>query len=791
MPALAGIGTALKSSKLLAGVAAAIVAAVAGIAVITAATLTSNSAAADPCNTGGGPGSGTELVSQEPSEAAVADIPGDYLEVYQSAADEYGLDWAILAGIGSIESDHGRADGGSCAEGPSTPYGTAKGPMQFIDSTWETAGVDGNGDGQANVCDFEDAIPAAAGYLRDGGAPDDYYAAIYSYNYADWYVQEVLARADEYRAASGGSEDGPGHQASSDTGLLEQAQQAPGLASLAAADISGAAADLVSRAGASAAAPFQMRAAGAEAQGWDLVDSGRNLHYEDYTAYDSALDHAVGVWNNLGSIAIEPSPGGGETDAYVGDSSSMSAMGYTQTSDESITFNPQWMDPSTQNGQNAAAAHEFGHALGLGHTSNPSVMNSPVMIDRSDNHETPTDDDEHVYYGIWGEPSSTNVSDDRDGPPTGQVPSNLVFPVSGDAYTYMDDWGMARPGGRTHEGTDIMTAEGTPLLAIVAGTIQASSGSNSNNYSDVGGYNIMIEATEAAGPIEPGDMMYYAHMTQPPEVQIGQSVRAGDVIGHVGNTGYGPEVTRDMFEPHLHLGWYDVSGARAEAASGAMNPYPLLQAIEQGGGTLNTGNLAPAPCGDPGSSDTNSGPTSDSSTEISSTGPDDAPASEVSTSSFSNQQTEKVVIHQSQHESDYDASAETSVSADASPEARTVIDAAAGYLGAPYRPGGDSLEGIDAPGLTMRAYAAAGVRLPHWDDEQAQEGTRVSRSELQPADLVFFTEPAPEEAGENPVTHVALYLGDGRILHSSSAYGQTVIGDITDVSGYLEARRLL
>jgi hypothetical protein len=81
--------------------------------------------------------------------------------------------------------------------------------MQFISSTWEIYGVDANGDGVKDPYNPEDAIYAAASYLSAAGMPADTYDAIYSYNHADWYVQEVLANAACYAgigtsAAGGG-----------------------------------------------------------------------------------------------------------------------------------------------------------------------------------------------------------------------------------------------------------------------------------------------------------------------------------------------------------------------------------------------------------------------------------------------------------------------------------------------------------------------------------------------------------------------------------------------------------
>jgi murein DD-endopeptidase MepM/ murein hydrolase activator NlpD len=77
--------------------------------------------------------------------------------------------------------------------------------MQFMPSTWETYGVDANGDGVSDPYNPEDAIFAAARYLRAAGMPGDTYGAIYAYNHADWYVAEVLANASCYAPLVGGT----------------------------------------------------------------------------------------------------------------------------------------------------------------------------------------------------------------------------------------------------------------------------------------------------------------------------------------------------------------------------------------------------------------------------------------------------------------------------------------------------------------------------------------------------------------------------------------------------------
>jgi soluble lytic murein transglycosylase-like protein len=117
----------------------------------------------------------------------------EYMRLYREFARQYGFgeDWYVLAAVGKVESNHGENIGPSSVG--------AMGPMQFLPSTWETAGVDGNGDGVANIMDAEDAIPAAARYLRGGGAPRDWYRALFTYNHADWYVVKVLGVAEGYR----------------------------------------------------------------------------------------------------------------------------------------------------------------------------------------------------------------------------------------------------------------------------------------------------------------------------------------------------------------------------------------------------------------------------------------------------------------------------------------------------------------------------------------------------------------------------------------------------------------
>src|SRR4051794_28834346 len=141
-------------------------------------------------------------VGYGPSATARTEIPPTYLRLYVTAGTRYGIDPWILAGIGAVETDHGRSTAPGVHSGVNA-YGCCAGPMQFSivghPSTWDRYGVDGNHNGRSSPYEPADEIPAAARYLRAAGAPADYHAALFAYNHADWYVNAVLAKAAAYR----------------------------------------------------------------------------------------------------------------------------------------------------------------------------------------------------------------------------------------------------------------------------------------------------------------------------------------------------------------------------------------------------------------------------------------------------------------------------------------------------------------------------------------------------------------------------------------------------------------
>lgn len=140
---------------------------------------------------------GDDPAPAAPSALALSDIPVTMLTLYQQGAALCpGLDWTVLAGIGKIESDHGRSTAPGVHSGAN--YAGAEGPMQFEPGTWAVYG-----DGVTmDVYDPAAAVPAAARLLCADGAPGNIPGALFAYNH-DWgYVLTVLTQAEAYAAAA-------------------------------------------------------------------------------------------------------------------------------------------------------------------------------------------------------------------------------------------------------------------------------------------------------------------------------------------------------------------------------------------------------------------------------------------------------------------------------------------------------------------------------------------------------------------------------------------------------------
>ncbi|UJA20716.1 transglycosylase SLT domain-containing protein [Thermoleophilia bacterium SCSIO 60948] len=137
-------------------------------------------------------------------------IPPFLLPIYQACGTQYNVPWEVLASINRIETNFGEL-------ATVTSYAGAVGWMQFMPATWEAYGVDANGDGKRDPYNPVDAICGAANYLDASGASDDLRSAIFAYNHADWYVDEVILYAEQYG-------DLPDDLVGSLTGLTENAR---------------------------------------------------------------------------------------------------------------------------------------------------------------------------------------------------------------------------------------------------------------------------------------------------------------------------------------------------------------------------------------------------------------------------------------------------------------------------------------------------------------------------------------------------------------------------------------
>jgi murein DD-endopeptidase MepM/ murein hydrolase activator NlpD len=133
---------------------------------------------------------------RRPPATPAVRTPDELARLWRAAGATYRIPWPVLGAINSIESGFGRNMGPSSAG--------ALGWMQFMPSTWERWGLDADGDGTASPWSPEDAVYSAARYLAAAGAERDLPRAVFAYNHAWWYVEQVLRLAAVYE--QGGSE---------------------------------------------------------------------------------------------------------------------------------------------------------------------------------------------------------------------------------------------------------------------------------------------------------------------------------------------------------------------------------------------------------------------------------------------------------------------------------------------------------------------------------------------------------------------------------------------------------
>jgi peptidoglycan hydrolase-like protein with peptidoglycan-binding domain len=164
------------------------------------------------------------------------------------------------------------------------------------------------------------------------------------------------------------------------------------------------------------------------------------------------------------------------------------------------------------------------------------------------------------------------AASDTSPPPTADTVKLDRFPIQGQCY-YGNTWHAPRGNGRLHEGVDVIAGEGNLLYAVVDGTI-------TKQYWDKPG---ALAGNGLRVAQDDGTYFTYLHMSGfAPGIKVGTKVKAGDVIGFVGNTG-------SSATPHLHFEIHPGGGA-------AVNPYPYLKAIDDCGNTTpqQQGSFAPA-----------------------------------------------------------------------------------------------------------------------------------------------------------------------------------------------------
>ncbi|SNS42466.1 NlpC/P60 family protein [Geodermatophilus saharensis] len=113
--------------------------------------------------------------------------------------------------------------------------------------------------------------------------------------------------------------------------------------------------------------------------------------------------------------------------------------------------------------------------------------------------------------------------------------------------------------------------------------------------------------------------------------------------------------------------------------------------------------------------------------------------------------------------------------------AQVAVDTALAQVGDPYVYGATGPNAFDCSGLTSFAYKAAGISIPRTSKLQSTFGTAVAKSDLQPGDLVFFY---------SPVSHVGMYIGNGQMVHASTAGKPVAVVDLDSMPSYAGARRV-
>ena len=372
--------------------------------------------------------------------------------LWKQAGEGYGVPWEVLGAINKIETGYGQNMGPSSAG--------AVGWMQFMPSTWMRWGMDADRDGLADPWDPEDAVFAAARYLAAAGAHESIERAIFAYNHAQWYVDDVLALA----------------------ATLGDAPFTAGPPTL------------------------------TTAPGPDL-DAKLEKARTRVQRLSDALDLA------LGRI--------GERDW------------------QRLRLERRLGDPTLSDAEFATLDARL---AGLDDVERASQAKIDKLQDRFARAV-------EALKAIKGAQEAAALG-------AGLAGGGYVFPIAGEA-SFSDSFGLPRTT-TWHHGIDVFAELGTPLVAVADGTL------SEVGWNDVGGKRLWLR--DAAG-----NQFYYAHLAGfSPLAREGAVVRAGDVVGFVGDTGDAKGTP-----PHLHFEIHPPE-LSDQGYDGVVNPYPYLVAWRAG-----------------------------------------------------------------------------------------------------------------------------------------------------------------------------------------------------------------
>ncbi|MDR1000151.1 MAG: M23 family metallopeptidase [Clostridiales bacterium] len=185
------------------------------------------------------------------------------------------------------------------------------------------------------------------------------------------------------------------------------------------------------------------------------------------------------------------------------------------------------------------------------------VLNYKAVVSRVYNNDTKHY--EQMFRNILGDLRAFPIAEGYDG-----------------EYTFLDSWGASRDykKGRIHQGTDILDTENTrgrlPVVSMTDGKIE------NIGWLELGGFRIGVRAKSGA-------YYYYAHLDSFAQgLKEGSIIRAGDLLGRMGDTGYGEEGQRGKFAVHLHVG---INPSVEFAENFWINPYPFLRVLESSRGS--------------------------------------------------------------------------------------------------------------------------------------------------------------------------------------------------------------